>query len=338
MRKSKIILSLILVVVIIYAGYFLSDVFSADKNKSANFELFKINKEDNFSQVAENLYDEGFIHSPANFKMYFYLFHKNRALKPGDYLLQKSMSLREVGNMLAYGQISREREIKIIEGWTITQIDDYLAGEGIITAGEFKTEATNAAKYKEKYATEYPFLKNVWGKTLEGFLFPDTYRVYIDSTSEEIVVKMLDNFAAKTTTIMPELKKQDKNLYEIITLASVVEKEVNTPVDRRLVADIFSRRLSIGMPLQSDATVNYVTGKGALQPSADDISVASPYNTYTHRGLPPGPICSPGLDSIEAVVGPKANDYWYFLTTPDEQVIYSRTYSEHIANKQKYLE
>lgn len=103
-----------------------------------------------------------------------------------------------------------------------------------------------------------------------------------------------------------------------------------------MVADIFYKRLVKGMALQADSTVNYVSGKSVSQASADDLKIDSPYNTYRYKGLPPGPICNPGLSAILAAIYPTPNPYWYFLTTPDGKVIYSKTHDEHVAAKAKY--
>ncbi len=169
-------------------------------------------------------------------------------------------------------------------------------------------------------------------------MFPDTYRIFKNATAQDIIEKMLDNFDQKISSeLRTEISKQNKSIFDIITLASIVEKELSADEDRAIAADIFYRRMEIGMPLQSDATVNYVTGKKETRPSVDDTHTDSLYNTYQNRGLPPGPISNPGLSAIKAVIYPKANNYYYFLTTEEGDVIYSRTNDEHAENKAKYL-
>ncbi|OGY89834.1 MAG: hypothetical protein A2927_01170 [Candidatus Komeilibacteria bacterium RIFCSPLOWO2_01_FULL_45_10] len=149
---------------------------------------------------------------------------------------------------------------------------------------------------------------------------------------------MLDNFGAKLTQEMRvDIKNAGKSIFEVITLASIIEKEVRTEQDMKMVADIFNKRLEQGIALQSDATVNYVTGKGLVQPTAADIAVDNLYNTYKYRGLPPGPIANPGLKAIKAAIYPTPNQYYYFLTTAEGEVIYSQTYQEHLKNKSVYL-
>ena len=172
---------------------------------------------------------------------------------------------------------------------------------------------------------------------LEGYFFPDTYFFYRDSESSLILKKFLDTFQKRAGDLLASAQANGKNIHEVLTLASIVEAEAQRKEDKRLVAGIFLKRLEIGMPLQSDATVNFVTGKSALQPTSEDLAQDSLYNTYQHVGLPPGPINNPGLESIEAVLQPELSDYLYFIALPDVGVIYAKTFEEHKQNKEKYL-
>lgn len=149
---------------------------------------------------------------------------------------------------------------------------------------------------------------------------------------------MLRNFDDKLTPEMrAEIKKQGRTVYQVLTLASIVEKEMFGYESRRQVAGVFYNRLKIGMPLQSDATVNYITGKGMTRPTIADTKIDNRYNTYKYYGLPPGPICNPSIESIKAVIYPASNNYLYFLTTPDNQIIFSKTMDEHLKNQYKYF-
>ncbi len=244
-----------------------------------------------------------------------------------------------------------EQQLTIIEGWTNAQIAGAVADKGLMAANDF------LAAEKNFDSTSYPLLNSKpKDADLEGFLFPDTYRVAkyaAESTitiADAVIKKMLDNFSAKFTPQMAaEARSRGYNVFQIVTLASIVEKETgrNAVTDaekasllseRKIVAGIFYNRLAAGMPLQSDATVNYVTGKNAPQASLNDIATDSPYNTYKYAGLPPGPICNPSLSSLEAALEPTQTDYLYFLTRPDTgQAVYAKTYQEHLANKRKYL-
>lgn len=205
-----------------------------------------------------------------------------------------------------------------------------LEANGIVTKKDFLEAA------KKDY--DYDFLEGKPSTVdLEGFLYPDTYIFEKDVTADEVVGKMLENFDKKLTAdIKAKADKSDLSLYEIVTLASVVEREVAKPSDRRLVASVFSNRLEIGMALESCATIQYITGENKKQFTYAETRVASPYNTYINRGLPPGPIGSPSIDSILAVIEPEDSGYLYFLSA-DGTTYFSRTFEEHEAKKARYL-
>jgi UPF0755 protein len=186
------------------------------------------------------------------------------------------------------------------------------------------------------------FLKAAEGQ--EGYLFPDTYRVYASATPAAIVKKMLDNFDAKLTpSLRADINKQGKTIKDIVIMASIIEKEAGIDYgqgadsDARIISGIFWNRLKIGQGLQSDVTVAYALKDNNFKNSNLDLNVDSPYNTYKYRGLPPGPIANPGLIAIQAAITPLATNYYYFLTTPDHKIIYAKTYEEHLQNKYKYL-
>jgi UPF0755 protein len=193
---------------------------------------------------------------------------------------------------------------------------------------------------KKDWATNYSFLEDAASSaTLEGYLYPDTYFIDGSTSLETLVAKALNNFDKKLTAdLRQEISRQGKTIFEIVTLASVVEREVSAATDKKMVADIFWKRIEAGIGLQSDATVNFVTGKGLAQPTYADLEIDSPYNTYKYRGLTPGPISNPSIETIEAVIYPTTNEYYYFLTTPEGEAIYSKTYDEHLQNKYKYLD
>lgn len=224
-------------------------------------------------------------------------------------------------------------DVTLIEGWTAKQMAKQLAKSNLVLEKDF----LNLVK-KPPVIVKQNHPELVLVPDLEGFLFPDTYRFYGSSTPEEVVGKLVDNFFKRLPTDWSELAtKQDLNLYQVVTLASIIEKEVANDQDRRIVADIFLKRLKDNKPLQSDATVNYVTGNNSLQPSAQELAMKSPYNTYDNLGLPPGPINNPSLSAIMAVLKPEANKYFYFLTTPQGVLKPAVTYVEHLANKRQFL-
>jgi UPF0755 protein len=231
---------------------------------------------------------------------------------------------------------STETVITIQEGLTIADIDEKLTNLGLITDGDFKKAVKNFKDYdnynflnKEILSTlEYP---------LEGYLYPDTY--FVDSMnfkSEQLIKKMLDNFEKKFETLKDIFKNQERSMHEIITMASILQKEVRTKKDYQIVAGILWKRLDSGWHLGADATILYATKKKNLDIA--DLDIDSPYNTRRYTGMPPGPICNPDIEHIKAALTPTESEYWYYLTTLDTgEVIYAKTNEEHNKNKAKYL-
>jgi UPF0755 protein len=275
-------------------------------------------------------------------------------LVSGAYVLNrqaKETKLKKEAERLKELQRREEVNIRIPEGWGIDQIAENFQEKNLISKKVFLTELskTNLSKYPKINSKP----KNVG---LEGFLFPDTYRIFKPTgendteAAQEIIAKALSNFELKFTD---EMQKQAKNLgytvYEIVTLASILEKETGRNAvteeqkkaldeERKIVAGIFYNRLKIGMALQSDATVNYVTNKNNPTPTLEDLDTESLYNTYKYRGLPPGPIASPSLSSLLAALYPTDSEYFYFLhKQPSGEPVYSKTFEEHTQNKFKYL-
>lgn len=311
-------------------------------------KIFTIEKGQGVNEISANLKEEGFIKNCFIFETYVWGKKVEKKFQAGEYALNTSMNIRELAKKLAEGKVlSQEREIKIIEGWNIKNIADYLNKEGITGKEEFIKVVTNwelvffgSEMDLDAMPTELKFLDNIPdGKNLEGFLFPDTYRIYKNANARDVAEKMLGNFNVKVTEQMrSDIKKQDKNLFEIMTMAGIIEKEVNDVNDMKMVSDIFWRRIESGIPLQSCATIAYVLEKNKPQYSYEDTRVDSPYNTYINRGLPPGPICNPGIRAIEAAIYPQKNEYWYFLSKSENgETVFSRTLDEHTVNKAKYL-
>lgn len=233
-----------------------------------------------------------------------------------------------------------ESTIQILEGWTNRDIEGYLDDNNIISAADF------AAASKKDFSSEFSFLADKpRSASLEGYLFPDTYRVFASSTATEVIDKMLTNFDNKLTPKMrADIKAQGKTIYSIMTMASIIEKEApldyqkNDNQQARIISGIFWRRLNNGQRLESDATLSYIFNDTQPQHSGSELENASPYNTYRFKGLPPGPICNPGILAIDAAIHPKTTDYNYFLTPKGkDEVIYARTYEEHLKNKYQYL-
>lgn len=284
-------------------------------------------------ELSKRLKQHGLIRSTALFQLLYALRFSQSTIKEGEYTFSEPYALFDMALAFIRGAPKKEREITIIEGWTIGDIASYLEDTGVLSADDFANAAAR------DYSTRFPFVPAKPGpRSLEGYLFPDTYRIFEKSGAEDIITKMLENFQEKySAQMIEETLKRKRDIHGIATLASILEKEVAGARDRRLVADIFYRRLAAGMPLQADSTINYVTGKKTPSVSASDLEISSPYNTYKLNGLPPGPIGNPGLSALQAALSPIDNPFWFFLTTPAGDVVYSKTFEEHVKNKLKYL-
>ena len=256
----------------------------------------------------------------------------------------QARKLRQKQYQEAKNKKAEEINLTILEGWHNNEIADYLEKQGVVKKEDFKLAIKNFS------ISNFKFLPAQANGNLQGFLYPDTYRFFKSITdrtlitpkeaSEVVIKKMLQNFENKLPKDAENLAQQHKlSLYEAIILASIVEKEANNfPNEKATIAGIFLNRLKIGMPLQSDATVNYATGKSEASPSLVDLEVNSPYNTYKHKGLPPTPISNPSVKSIEAVLNPADTEYLYYLHDQKTgQPYYAKTHEEHVQNKFKYL-
>ena len=313
-----------------YFFYTLSPVLDASLNNHIDMEPVLIQRGDGLKKIAQQLEDLSLIRSASAFKFYSLITGRGHELKPGLYNIRPFSSTKEIITMLVDGP-SKEIEVLITEGKSLAEIDAQLSHLGVIQQGSFVSfKITDALREK------YPFL--VSAQSLEGYLFPDTYRFFFGSTAEQAAMHFLDNFALKISPLLsdgesvnyeniPIVRRGVFSINEITTIASLIEKEVSDPLDRKLVADIIYRRLGIGMALQIDASVDYAK-----------IVNDNRYNTYLFPGLPRGPISNPGILAIEAALNPKQNQYLYYLSAlKTKKTIFSKTFEEHKANKLKYL-
>lgn len=274
------------------------------------------------NEIGALLVKERLVSSRLLFKLYTKWRGADTQFQYGTFEIVRGSSIRKIVNQLTVSQAD-EVMITMIEGWTIREMAAYLEEATAIATDDFLESAT-ASLWQEEFA----FLgAKPSSRDLEGFLFPDSYRILKSAAAEDVIRKQLTAFAVKAGEIS----------YDDLILASIVEREVRGEQDRRMVANLFQRRLKIGMGLQADSTVNYVTGKNTPALSAEDKELDTPYNTYKYRGLPPGPISNPSLESIDAVRRPFANDYWFFLTDSEGNVHYGKTLEEHNVNKARYL-
>jgi UPF0755 protein len=219
------------------------------------------------------------------------------------------------------------------------QSGDFRTEQTSITIPEGSTRQDIAGRIADKPSvsvTETDFLQNSQGQ--QGYLFPDTYQLSSDITAEEVVTKMQSNFQSQIQPLRPEINQSPRTLDEIITMASLIQREAAEYQTRRRVAGVLWNRFDQGMPLQVDAVFMYLIGKASSELTQEDLSTDSPYNLYENIGLPPTPIANPGLDAIKAAVNPKQTDYMYYLTGNDGRFHFAETLKQHNANKQRYLQ
>lgn len=280
------------------------------------------------------LAEAGVIQSRVAFLAYITITGRRADLQSGEFVFTGDQSIASVVNIITrQQQTSPELQVTLLEGWDNADMSDYFVKHDVITANRF-------AAATQQVPPGYDFLAGVPAEAnLQGFLFPDTYRLFVGETGDAIVKTMLDNFAERVTQQMREdLAAQGRSLYDAVILASIIEKEVQTPKDKALVAGIFWRRIANGQRLQSDVTILYAMKHSTPAIDTFDVNMESAYNTYRVNGLPPTPICNPGLDSLAAAIYPTDSEYNFFLTTKQGEVIYSKNFDEHLAAKAQYLQ
>lgn len=285
--------------------------FTSPPRSFPNNSVFTVESGESVSSVAKKLEEKNVISSKFVFRLLSLIFEGERKIQQGDYLLRSPETVFTLTHRFISGDFHIEQiKITIPEGWSNIQISDYLKDKVVA----FDSKEFIKIAQKE-----------------EGFLFPETYFISPLSTSEKIVSTLrssFDTYVAKSDII----KNSKRPLKDIITMASIVEAEARTTESRKIVAGILWRRLSIGMPLQVDAVFNHINGKNTYELTLEDLKIDSPYNTYLYKGLPPGPINNPGLNSIDATVNPTQTDYLYFYSSKKGDMYYAKTYEDHKKN------
>ena len=281
------------------------------------------------SDIGTLLQQHGVVSSKYKFWFIARINGAESKFKTGSYALHRDMEARDVLRMLVDGDTSTLR-FTIPEGYSVKDIAKRLGDEGLADPEEFLQAAQSFAPYsymKRNSRADY---------AAEGFLFPDTYEITSDASAKDILKMMAKDFDDKLTPELRERAQQrDLSIYELITLASLVEKEARFDEDRPKIAQVFLQRLRIGMPLQSDTTLQYLMKGPKEDVSIEDTRMNSPYNTYQHQGLPPGPIANPGIAAIWAVLYPADTDYLYFVADRQGHNHYSRSYEEHLAEVER---
>ncbi len=276
------------------------------------------------AEIAEQLADKGVISSSLKFRFISRMRGYDGQMKPGTYIFTAAMSDEDVFEKILNGAKHLEK-FTIPEGFTVKEIAARLESADLVDKEDFLKAAEKFQPY------DYMTPKENVLYEAEGFLFPETYSIESDYSIEEILKVMAGEFNSRLTDEMrARAKEMNLSIYDLITLASLVEKEVRYDEDRPVVAQIFLKRLKLEMPLQSDATLQYLMNAPKEDVSIEDTKIDSPYNTYQNIGLPPGPVANPGIAAIEAVLYPADTDYLYFVADREGHNHYAYSYEEHL--------
>jgi len=342
------IIVLIFVTVVSLAFFFVfHGIYSPKEPGSDKTVSFLVKQGEGTGEISINLKEQGIIKNSYLFRVYALILGQAEKLQAGEYELSPGMNVPEIVDKLASGEAVK-KTIIIIEGWNLRDIGWYFENKGMFVAEELfelvgfplidYSEAIDMPEPKD-FSEEFDFLgdkpKNI---SLEGYLFPDTYEIFPEEGIEEIVIRMLANFDKKLNSeLREEIISQGKSIFEIVTMASLIEKEVRTFEDKKIVSGILWKRLESKMPLQVDATISYITGRKTTKITKEELKIDSLYNTYKYKGLPLGPISNPGIESIIAAVYPEKSEFWFYLSTPKGETIFSQTLKEHSEAAAKYL-
>ncbi len=276
-------------------------------------------------QIIALLDEEGIIGNPQLFYVLLKIEGAEQSLQAGSYLLNPQMTPVEVIEHLRYGRV-QTITVVIPEGFEIKQIATVLSDKGLADRDRFIELASDARLvFGDTLPIDLPV------DSLEGYMYPDTYYFNEGQTEEDLIGQMVGRYVRVTDEkIVPLLEKSSFSLHEVTTLASIVEREIMVDHERPIVASVYLNRLAIDMPLQADPTVRYVTTEERPQVLYRDLEIDSPYNTYRNRGLPPGPIASPGLASMLAVLNPAETSYFFFVSRRDGTHEFTETYNDHL--------
>ncbi|MDP1707250.1 MAG: endolytic transglycosylase MltG [bacterium] len=301
-------------IIILASCYFV--VFSPPSNFPSG-DIIVISRGTSVSDISKQLSNANVIKNPLVLNLILQVIGTSSSVKSGAYLFKSPENVFIVANRLYTGSYDIPPvRITFPEGVTVRDISKRAA------------EALPLVSEDEIISL---------GKSEEGYLFPDTYLFSPDATSESVIKVMRANFDKKIAPLISDIKDSGYSIGDTITMASLVEKEARTIENKRIVAGILWSRLKIGMPLQVDAVFGYIFDRDTYSPSFSDLKTESPYNLYLHKGLPPGPISNPGLESIQSVLYPTKTNYLYYLTGSDNLMHYATTYAEHQSNEHKYL-
>jgi UPF0755 protein len=318
-KKLNIFQKIFVAILVVFVGFFVFTFFAISPPSGfPSGEVIEIERGAGLKQISNHLKEKNVIRFPRLFDALVIVFDGDKSIVAGDYSFERSMTSLEVARRIINGIHGIDSmRIVIPEGATLEEI-----------ANIYEKNLVNFDRNEFFVLTE----------DMEGFLFPDTYIFFATTKTSDVVNKMLDNFDSQVNPLMEDISKSGKTLNEIITMASIIQKEAyRNYLEKQTISGILWKRISINMRLQVDASLKYYTGRGSAQLTRADLTSDHPYNTYTRGGLPPGPIGAPSLNAIRAAIYPVQSPYLYYLHDNSGRVHYARNHDEHIRNKNSYL-
>lgn len=330
-KKIFLMISGLILIIAVFTIYIYDQLQPVKPYSNEDKVILNIPHGSTVNEITKLLKEKQLVKNELFFKIYLKYTGYDEDIKAGEFQLSRSMNIKEIIGKFVTGDVVEETvRFTIPEGYHVVQIAEILAQQGLINKDKFLQLVENG-DFDFEFLKRIPHEKNMEYK-LEGYLYPDTYEVMRGATEEEIINIMLAQFQKKWK---PEwntiIEKKGMNLHQIVTIASIVEREVVVENERPIVAGVIYNRLKNEWNLQIDATVQYILGNQKERLTYDDLQIKHPYNTYLNVGLPPGPISNPGISSIEAAIFPENHAYYFYVTKKDSsgEHYFSETYAEH---------
>ncbi|MDB5259528.1 MAG: aminodeoxychorismate lyase, protein [Candidatus Taylorbacteria bacterium] len=322
MRFRTFICIVLVIVVLAFAAVAAFAVLSSSPSDFPIGATVNIPRNATISEIATSLKERSFIRSEDAFKVAALMLGGSNGLLSGDYLFDRPTNVWKLVERITKGDQGIARvKVTFPEGITVKEMGNIVASQ---------VSGFDAAGFVARASTS------------EGYLFPDTYYFFSNAKPLDVVRVIAAEFDQKYATLLSDPAIVAGTMYgktkrEIVTMASILEDEVKSAQDRSIVSGILWKRLAKGMPLQVDAPFGYILGKSTEDLTLDDLKTNSPYNTYLNKGLPPTPINNPGLEALRATMMPTSTPYWFYLSDKKGAIHYAKTYAEHLANKENYL-
>ena len=315
--------------------------FDAPVSDDSTIQTFVVRPGQSAADIGKELSDRKLIRSPLMFRALVEARDVGAKIEAGEYQVSPSMTTSEIVAVLSRGAVRTGIQLTIPEGWRAEQVAQKVESLGIARADELLSLVQSGGGIQ--LAEPLPA-----GRSLEGYLFPNTYEIKKEADARFVVELMTREFDRQfSSQLRAKVAARGLTVHQAVTLASIVEREAARPAEQPLIAGVYLNRLKQSIPLQADPTVQFAVATANLAEAlgfgywkrdltADDLRFPSPYNTYVQGGLPPGPICSPGLGALEAVANPTESEYLFFVAKGDGSHVFAKTDTEHAANVERY--